>query len=325
MDKEKLHKYALNKISDPAEIEEIVNWIEASPENRREYNNIKNLWSYTTFGNYNSLANIKAEKVSERKRTKVLRLEILKYAAVFILAFIIGGALIYFTNTRVETQLAYNEVIVPYGESAEVILPDSTHVWLNSGTRLSYPTSFMGKNRDVKLTGEAFFDVKHNPQRPFHVFTPALTVEVLGTSFNVEAFEKTDIVNVTLVEGKVNIQDENGKLLTRLAPNENARYDVSRNRIYVSQVDTSFYTSWKQGVLMFKDEKLVDIAKRLERWYNVKIVFDEKSVEEIKFSGSILKNKPIDQILAILKYTSGVDYSIVVKDAEPNLIHLKLK
>jgi ferric-dicitrate binding protein FerR (iron transport regulator) len=209
------------------------------------------------------------------------------------------------------------------GESAEVILADQTHVWLNSGARLAYPSNFHGKTRGVKLTGEAYFEVKRNEKQPFEVNTHGLIINVLGTSFNVDAFEGSKLVNVTLVEGKVNLENVEGKVLATLAPNENASYNTNNNTIEISKVNTTFYTSWKEGTIYFKDEKLVDIAKKLERWYNVEVVFDQESVKELKFTGAILKNKPIDQIMEILKYTSDVDYSIDIRINKPNMVHFK--
>jgi len=248
----------------------------------------------------------------------------LKYAAILIFVFFIGALSATFIIRNIFTEeLVCNEIIVPNGESAEIILADQTHVWLNSGSRLMYPPTFQKKNREVKLTGEAYFEVKHDKSRPFHVVTPNLTVEVLGTSFNVEALENSGILNVTLVEGKVRLQDNKNKVLAELLPNENAKYNVLEKKLDISAVNTVLYTSWKEGIMTFKDEKLIDIADKLERWFNVEVVFDQEQVKNLCFSGSILKNKPIDQVLEILKYTSRIDYTIEIREQQPNRIHFK--
>lgn len=325
MDKERLHKYALNKISDKSEIEKIVTWIESSAENRKEFNSIKNLWSYTDFGNYDSGVYTDNSRKNVVSKAKVIRLELLKYAAVIIMSLIVGGSLTFVLQNSFKSELAYNEVIVPYGENAEVILPDKTHVWLSSGSHLVYPSVFLKGSRDIQLTGEALFDVEHNPKHPFHVITPNLIVEVLGTTFNVEAFDRSKYVNVTLVEGNVNIQDKNGKVLTNLNPNQKALYNISSKSLDVKNVDTDFYSLWKQGIYSMDNETLADISIRLERLYNVIFIFEDKELEEIEFSGSILKNKPIEQILDVLKYTSGIDYRIVLHNDKPNEIHLVKK
>lgn len=325
MDKEKLQRFAVNEITNHHEIEEIVGWIEASPDHQNEFNRIKNLWSYAGFRNFETLSQ-DARSMPFRPSTsrKTIRLHILRYAAVFILAFLLGGSSLFLLKNSLDSQeAAFNEIIVPLGESSEVILADQTHVWLNSGARLSYPSGFQGKIREVRLTGEAFFEVSRDEKRPFHVVTPNLTVNVLGTSFNVEAFDQSKFTNVTLVEGKVNIENRKGNVLAVLSPNENALYDTDKNKIEITKVNTNFYTSWKKGTISFKNEKLTDIAQKLERWYNVEIVFDHESVKDMKFTGSILRNKPVDQIMEILKYTSGVDYSIDIRNQKPNIIHLK--
>ncbi|MGQ1788183.1 FecR family protein [Saccharicrinis sp. GN24d3] len=325
MDKDKLHKYAFNKISDKSEIEEIVSWIESSPENRKEFNNIKNLWSYTDFGNYNAGAYAEDSPKELVSKAKVIGLELLKYAAVILISLVVGGALMFVSQNIFWSELAYNEIIVPYGENVEVLLPDKTHVWLSAGSHLVYPSVFKKGSRDIQLTGEALFDVQHNPKHPFHVITPNLIVEVLGTTFNVDAFEGSKYVNVTLVKGNVNIKNKDGKVLTNLNPNQKASYNISQKSLNIRKTDINFYTLWMQGIYSMDDENLADIALRLERWYDVKFVFDDKEVENIKFSGDILKNKPLEQILNVFKYSSGIEYQIVLHNDKPNEIHLKMR
>lgn len=325
MDREKLHKYALNQLRNQEEIEELINWIEASDENREEFETLKNLWAITGFANYDSYVGEKeTNKIKPRKR-RIIPLQFLKYAAIFVLALFIGALSVYILGNQFEEEVALNEIIVPDGESAEVYLSDNTHIWLNSGSTLIYPARFNGKSRDVELSGEAYFDVSYDPESPFHVKTPHLTVEVLGTSFNVEAIEYNNNVNVTLVEGKVNLQNEEGTVLTQLKPGENANFKLNEKILSIKQVDTDYYTSWKEGYLVFKDETLEEIARKFERWYSVKVVFDNESIKQTKYTGTILKNKPIDQVLEILKYTTGIEYLIEIKNNKPSIIHLKNK
>ncbi|MDX9883287.1 MAG: DUF4974 domain-containing protein [Prolixibacteraceae bacterium] len=323
MDSEKIYRFAQNLVSEKGETEEVVNWIERSGENRKEFNRIKNLLAYSGFSNFGSLAKYRQQSILFRK-TRYLA--ILKYAAILILTFLIGALSATYINRTVFTEkVAYNEIIVPKGESAEIILADQTHVWLNSGSKLIYPSDFQGKSRNVQLTGEAYFEVKHDANRPFHVCASDLTVEVLGTSFNVEAIENSGLLSVTLVEGKVRLHDNKNRLLAELLPNEKANYDIRERKLDISTVNTVLYTSWKEGVMTFKDEKLMNIAGKLERWFNVEVVFDQPQVKELRFSGAILRNKPIDQVLEILKFTSGIDYSIEIREQQPSKIHLKGK
>ncbi len=325
MDQEKLIRFATNSASDKEETGEVIDWIEESEEHQQEFNRIKNLWSYSGFLNFDEL--VRNDQMQDPKKTrqgKTISLKILPYAAALILAFVVGGFSFYFLKDSLfKPEFAFNEIRVPLGQNTEVILADQTHIWLNSGATLSYPSAFENKVREVRLSGEAYMEVHHDEERPFHVVTSDLTVNVLGTSFNIEAWKNSGTINVTLVKGKINLQDNEGKLMAVLSPNENATYSTKEKRLGISKVNTTFYTSWKEGTIVFRNEKLGDISQKLERWFNVKIVFEDESVKELRFTGSILRNKPIDQIMEILKYTSNVGYSIDVKEQEPNIIHLK--
>lgn len=185
------------------------------------------------------------------------------------------------------------------------------------------PDSFREEQRDVELTGEAYFDVQRNEQKPFFVNASDVRVNVLGTSFNVEAFRDGQTVNVTLVEGKVNLENQDGELLSELKPTERASYNIQNKEVHVTNVDTKLYTSWKEGIIYFKNERLETIARQLEQWYNLEIVFEESSLKEQKYTGTVLKNKPVDQILNILKYTTDIDYKMEIRNLKPNVVYVK--
>ncbi|WP_010665624.1 FecR family protein [Marinilabilia salmonicolor] len=322
MDREKLQKFVDNSLTDSGEIEEVINWIELDEKNREEYNRLKNTWSYLGFKNFNTILQIQ----NRNKHTRRFILStFVRYAALIILAFMAGGAsfFLYWLNIPSNAS-SLNEIVVPYGETAEVILSDHTHVWLNSGSKLKYPTAFDNRNRRVELEGEAYFKVQKNEKKPFIVSTSHLNVNVLGTSFNVEAFEGAETINVTLVEGKVNIEDSAGGILADLNPNENAAFDRESKILKIEKkVDTKMLTSWKDGIIYFENQQLRDIAKKLEHWFNLNIVFQDPTLKEVRYTGAILKNKPIDQIFEILKYTTDIDYSMKINDTEPSVVFIK--
>ena len=325
MNREKLHKFTLNELTNESEIEEVVNWIESSKENKQEFETLKNLWAISGFANYNAYRETKSGKPRIPRKKGVIPIYLIRYAAIFILAFLIGSVSVYFLENKKSNELAWNEIIIPDGESAEVSLSDNTRVWLNSNTRFTYPAKFEGKTRNVKLTGEAYFEVSHNPENPFFVQTSELTVAVKGTSFNVQAYNSDNEINVTLINGKVTLQNPKGKFVSELSPGENAKFDLAKRTISLSKANTEFYTSWKDGYLVFKNETLEEIVKKLERWYSITVLFDKEEIKQIRFTGTILKNKSIDQIFSILKYTAGIDYSIEVINNKPSVIHLKTK
>ena len=212
---------------------------------------------------------------------------------------------------------------VPFGQSVELALSDSTKVWLNSGSKFRYASNFSSKSRVVELDGEAFFDVATDKKHPFVIKTTNLDVKVTGTSFNVDAYSENDKTNITLVEGRVEIQSKSGKTVAELLPNMNAGFSKSTNELNLKKVNVDFYTSWTTGTIVFREEPLGEIAKKLEKWYSVEIVFDQEDIKDIAFSGSILKNKPIDQILEILTYISRIGYQMETNNNQPNVIHLK--
>jgi ferric-dicitrate binding protein FerR (iron transport regulator) len=147
----------------------------------------------------------------------------------------------------------------------------------------------------VELTGEAFFKVKKD-EVPFRVQIKNNEVEVLGTTFAAESYSDEDFCRVTLVEGSVQLNDSKGRTLKEITPNQQVTLpDNPRKTIKIAEVNTTFYESWINGEIKFDDVRLVDVARRMERWYNVEIQFTSEEAKNVKFTGTVLKNKPIDQ------------------------------
>jgi ferric-dicitrate binding protein FerR (iron transport regulator) len=229
-----------------------------------------------------------------------------KYVAVFVLALTIG---LFLKSPAPTEEVRYTEISVPYGQMSQIMLSDSTMVWLNSGTTLKYPDSFSKAQRDVFLEGEAYFEVTHRPNKPFYVHLDYIQVEVVGTSFNVSAYKEDTCSFVTLVEGKVIINNSSGKQITQLAEGQmiskmknNSNYEIKNN------VKTAFYDSWKNGTMLFENQTLEQITSKLERWYNVEIVYADPSIKDYRFTGTILKNKPISQIMQVFELLLSVKF-----------------
>lgn len=168
------------------------------------------------------------------------------------------------------TQL--NQLIIPYGKTSEVVLPDGTKVVLNAGSRLVYPEVFKDKNREVLLVGEAFFDVEHDSEHPFVVQTTDIRIQVLGTRFNVSAYPADKTIETVLTEGKVRLEKNNAGIFSEsidLNPNELASFNKSTKKALVLSVDTENYTLWKDGLFKFESTDLNRIVKKLERYYNI--------------------------------------------------------
>jgi ferric-dicitrate binding protein FerR (iron transport regulator) len=236
-------------------------------------------------------------KISDYFKNKRIRLflSVSKYAAIIVLALLSGILINHYWKAPAAQPLTYSEIKVPLGQMAEITLSDGTHVWLNSGTTLRYADNFGNEAREVKLDGEAFFKVKKD-EIPFKVKLKGSEIEVLGTSFAAISYREDTFSKVTLVEGAVKVNKITGEEITRLTPEEQIHIPESPEEFSVKKVNTRFYESWTEGKIEFDDEKLSDVARRLERWYNVEIHFEQEEIGDLRFSGTILKNKPFNQI-----------------------------
>jgi transmembrane sensor len=326
MKDQQLVDFVRGMITDKTEIKVIMDWIEMNPENHKIYNEILNCWALS--GIRHETAQVDVDQQFRQFKRKNFRIklitEYLKYAAAMLILLSFGALTQYLVSYNIRKQnISWCEVTVQLGQSVELVLSDSTKVWLNSGTKFRYPSDFSTKSRIVELNGEAFFNVTSDKKHPFIVKTAYLDVNVTGTRFNVAAYNDNDKTDITLVEGNVALQNKNGNTIAELLPNMNAEFINSSNKLYLKKVNVDFYTSWTTGTLVFRQESLGDIAKKLEKWYSVKIVFDHEDIKDIAFSGSILKNKPIDQILEILTYISRIGYQMQTRSNQPNIIHLK--
>ncbi len=237
------------------------------------------------------------KRVSDHlKRKKVsLFMSMARYAAVIVAAFLTGNLIHGQWNSGTEVA-QFAEVYVPPGQMSEISLYDGTHVWLNSGTTIRYAKAFGEKSRNVILDGEAFFKVKHN-KLPFRVKLKSSEIEVTGTSFNVVSYKEGDDSQITLVEGSVRVNTLSGKEITKINPSQQVTIPDNLQGVKIRTVNTSFFYSWTEGKIVFMEERLSDVARSLERWYNVEIRFEGLGAGDLRFSGTILKSKPIDQII----------------------------
>lgn len=213
---------------------------------------------------------------------------------------------------------------IPFGKKFNVILSDGTKVYLNSGSTLTYPNSFENtKNRVVTLEGEGYFEVTKNRKKPFIVNTENLNIRVLGTKFNVSAYKNDELNSVTLVEGKVAVNKpkiyahKNSKSLL-LTPNERATIKISSKKLSKNFVtDIQKYVSWKNEELVFKNDKFVDISKKLERNFNVKIISENNNLNNKEFTGKFNKQDVFEILDAFRVHTSFTyaikNNSIVIK------------
>ena len=277
---------------------------------------------------------------SKRKSNIFFGYNFLRLAAVIVFAFI-SGFLLNNILRPVDDNSTHSvcEISAAKGARTYAVLSDSTRVWLNGGSKLKLADDFNKGSRDVYLDGEAFFDVSKSDDKYFNVYSSNIFIRVLGTQFNVKSYKADDVIETTLKEGKINIyeigKDENRQIVT-LAPNqkvtyvkgtgkisseslkreyqktvvkdEEVRYQES-NYIIARKVNPLDYSSWKDGKLIFRKDRLEDIALSLERHFNVDIRFEDEKAKRVLINANF-KNETIEQVLYALSLTSSIDYEI---------------
>lgn len=202
------------------------------------------------------------------------------------------------------------EITAPNGQIKEVELPDGTKIWLNPGSSVTYPLDLAKRNiRNVRLSGQAFFQVAKNAKHPFILEMGDIGLKVLGTSFNVSNYKEDPTIAIALKEGKIILFEgtyENAVQFTELTPGQLARYTKGRPGFSIEKTDVSRLTSWLNGELIFRDEPMENVFRQLERWYNVRILVDDPAINNYLFTATI-KTENLDKILDLIEFTSKLD------------------
>ena len=209
-------------------------------------------------------------------------------------------------NSSNQKTSAMNQIIIPYGKRSDIVLADGTHIWLNSGSQLSYPVKFEADSREVYLSGEAFFKVKTNLDKPFYVITRDVKVKVFGTSFNISSYDEDKTIETVLVEGKISAGKNKMFAKTiNIVPGERMTYDKKNETLSTDKVDVKMFSSWVNGYLVFENVPLTEIFEKLERLYNKKIVV-EANLGETTFSGKLDLKDDIEDVFDNISFTSAV-------------------
>ncbi len=248
-----------------------------------------------------------SNKINHSAQIKRIIISFSKYAAIFLLAILIGIMIPKYIKENSQPS-AYNRIEMEWGQMSKMTLSDGTKIWLNAGTTLEYPTTFDTQKRSVRLNGEAQFKVAHSSKIPFEVVTKTGIIKVYGTTFNVASYDDDPEMVVTLIEGKVAIVNGKGDQLAMLNPSEQISIRKSTGEAKLKVVDTQFYSSWINGKILLQETKLADLATLLKRWYNVDINLIGDNTGELRISGTIIKDKPLDPFLKILARMYGIKY-----------------
>lgn len=220
-----------------------------------------------------------------------------------------NGQLVYQLTDQTPTSSppVFNTLAIPRGGQYNLTLPDGSRIWLNAASKLRFPTRFTGRERIVELEGEAYFEVAHNQQQPFIVKVKGMQVEVLGTQFNVMAYEDEASINTTLLEGKVKLRNDHaGEVI--LKPGQEGVFTGNKN-FKVNKADIEQAMSWKNGYFVFNDEDLTSIMRKISRWYNVDIQYSS-GTKKLSFMGSISRFKNVTEVLNMLALTGTVQFKV---------------
>lgn len=306
------------------ELSALRHWLSVSDENMAYFRQLQEVWfsaigaddnsrfdkeqAFRRFLARKALASEGVENRRSRFRFSFPRIA----AAVALLVLFCSIGYWQGTHRQVEYLSAEMTVEAPLGSRTKLHLPDGTLIWLNAGSSASYAQNFGEADRSISIEGEAYFEVVKDEKKPFYVKTKELSVQVLGTKFNFRNYADEEEARVTLLEGKVNVVSglsEKKEFL--LTPDQQVIFDKRSNQTMVASVKSQRASAWTDGVIFFDEERLPDIARELERLYNVKISLADKSLENIRFYGSFIRTEqPIQEVLEILGSTNRVDYKI---------------
>ena len=213
------------------------------------------------------------------------------------------------TEKKVKTVNAFNTISTPVGGEYQVKLSDGTLVWLNASSSIKFPTIFGDNDRRVEITGEVYFDVSHNPQKPFIVQTGDQTVKVLGTQFNINSYSKEKGIKTTLIEGSVLVKSNLKNLSKVLKPGQESLLDQNHHKFSINTVDLESVVAWKNGYFIFENEELEDIMNQIARWYDVEIEYTNIN-KGTQFGGAISRYRKLEDVLNLLELTDKVKFKI---------------
>jgi transmembrane sensor len=319
------------------EREKVDKWKEASEENRQIFADSQRAWEgmeqlrlMEKYDSHKALLQV-------HSKIKINKLHLVwnffqKVAAIFILPLLaIALWLILYRQPikpAAETAIAWHTLKIPAGMRSELYLPDSTKVYLNSKTTLSYPLVFKGETREVKLSGEAYFEVAENKEIPFIVNTGKVNIEVTGTEFIATTYPHENLTEIILIEGGINLfQGEYllaKKDIAKLHPGEKAFYLAGEKSLEIEKVDIGKYIAWKEGLLVFRDDPMPEVVRRLNRWFNVDIQLEGPELKDWSYTATF-EDETLEQVLELLKISAPVDYTIKRREMKTDKTFTKME
>lgn len=325
---ERIYKYFYEELSTEDRLS-LLRDVEADGELKKQFAEYQNQYALLNLGHQlqdRTAGKQKYNRFMQKKQQATIRKQLfhgLGYVAAILVLVVSSGLLTYrYVQPRKPVSLSanvMNTLYTPAGQRAQLILQDGTEVWLNAKSRLTYPAHFTGDSRKVAIEGEAFFKVAKDPSRPFIVSTHDVDMKVLGTQFNVCSYPENEYVQTSLLEGSVCVffpdKENEGIIL-----NPNQQVTVSNGRMKVEPIRLKEHFLWRDGIYAFENEPLTDILKKLELYYDVKIVVKNTSLFKGTYTGKFRQRDSLDDVFRVLQQIHKFK---VEKDIERNIVTLK--
>jgi transmembrane sensor len=298
MDQNLLHRYMMGDATDEEKLQ-IMQWADEAPEHLEELKSLGIIYDASIW--YQNKEKSSALKPPFKNKFKRITLTVAKVAAIFALGFILNSVWQRW-GEKPKMQCVY----APAGQRAELTLEDGTQVWLNANSKIIYPSSFDKDHRDIKLQGEAYFKVTPNKHRPFIVDAAGYKIRVLGTEFNVQAYDKKKY-EIDLVKGSVHVTTPDHKFAD-LKPGK--RIFVNSNNIVQGEISHPEHFQWRSGLISFDSETLQDIFNKIQLYYDVKIICHNDNLLASHYSGKFRVRDGIEHIMRVLQIDNRFDYNI---------------
>jgi ferric-dicitrate binding protein FerR (iron transport regulator) len=343
MTKDQFIKYLQGHCTEK-EFEEILDWIKEGSTSASGKGMVEELWNeFEPVGGqvesikYKKILNNIHHQIDLKDRSRLVMgstvktssrlLTILTRVAAILLLPVLS--LLLYTTFKEKGSYAENSVVLeveaPAGSRMNFTLGDGTKVWLNHGSKLKYPYQFDDIKRKVFLTGEAYFVVAHNDKVPFIVETSHIDVKATGTEFNVSAYDDDDMVVTTLVEGKVIVNEKENEGKTKeMFPNQILKYTTGPKKSILESGNTDKYVAWRNGLLIFKNDPIEDIAKKLAKWYNVEVEITNEKAKEYTCTATFT-DETLAQVLELISMPTPVKFNLLPREKEQDGTFAKQK
>jgi transmembrane sensor len=330
MDENKIWQKIARELADEISNEDklaIDDWCNESSQNKTTFTILGMLWNYNPVQKTDTTAIYRKFRQRQDlydKRESILsqfKYYALRISAVLLLLISLSFLINEYLITGRNEETAYQEIFIPKGNRTSFILPDGTKVWLSNNSTIKYPHEFSKKTRELELSGEAYFEVTPEKKRQFIVNIGQNRVRVLGTRFSVTAYPGENSVQTELISGRVvlDVFTDTGKDSYKsyeIKPSHGLILDKSTGKLFETEIPEGFYNYWQNGVYEFNNESLESLAKKINRIFNVELVFEDENIKTRRFSGTIDINDNIFTFLEAIKRTSIVPFDYKYTDGK---------